>query len=178
MKKVLVIGSSGAGKSVLSRRIGEVTGLPVIHLDKHHWRPGWTEPPKEVWREQVAELVKGEEWIIDGNFGGTMEQRLEQCDTVVFLDLPRHVCAWRVLKRVITYRGDTRPDLAYGCPEKLDIPFLIWIWNFPKRSRPSVLQRIAGVADRVKVYQLKTAGEVEAFLTSLKKKYGNSSRAV
>jgi adenylate kinase family enzyme len=167
VKKILIVGSSGAGKSILSRRLGEVTGLPVIHLDKYHWRPGWTEPSKEVWREQVAELVQRDEWIMDGNFGGTMEQRLAGCDTVVFLDLPRHVCTWRVLKRVITYRGDTRPDLAEGCPEKLDIPFLIWVWNFPKRSRPTVLERIAKVKDRVRVFRLTNNAEIENFLSEM-----------
>ncbi|HVF30938.1 MAG TPA: DNA topology modulation protein [Pyrinomonadaceae bacterium] len=174
MKKVLVIGSSGAGKSVLARRLGEVTGLPVIHLDKHHWRPGWTEPPKEVWKNQVAELIKGDEWIIDGNFGGTMELRLASCDTVVWLDLPRYVCTWRVLKRVITYRGDTRPDLAPECPEKFDLPFLKWVWDFPKRSRPVVIERINKVKDRATIYRLKGSRDVENFLANVRQTYAQN----
>jgi adenylate kinase family enzyme len=176
VRRVLVIGSSGAGKSALSRRLGEITGLPVIHLDKHYWRPGWTEPPKDVWRDQVSELVKGDEWIIDGNFGGTMEQRLEKCDTVVFLDLPRHVCVWRIIKRVLKYRGNTRPDIAQGCPEKLDVPFLIWVWNFPKRSRPEVLRRIGSVEDRVTVYRLKNDRDVNEFTTSLQQEYAQNGK--
>ena len=179
MKRVLVIGSSGAGKSIMSRRLGEVTGLPVIHLDYHHWRPGWTEPPKEVWTEQVTELLKGEEWIIDGNFGGTMEQRLASCDTVIFLDLPRLVCTWGVIKRVLTYYGDTRPDLPAGCPEKFDLPFIKWVWDFPNRSRPRVLERIAAVQDRVNVYRLRSRREAEKFLADLRRKYeGNGNRKV
>lgn len=176
MKKVLIIGSSGAGKSVLSRRIGEITGLPVIHLDRYHWRPGWTEPKKEVWRKQVEELVSGDEWILDGNFGGTMELRLAHCDTVLFLDLPRHLCTWRILKRVLQYKGQTRPDLAEGCPEKLDLPFLLWVWNFPKRSRPVILERIARVGDHAKLYHLKTPREVDDFLASLQRHYANNGK--
>lgn len=175
MKKILVIGSSGAGKSILSRKLGEITGLPVIHLDFHHWRSGWTEPPKDVWEGQVTELLKGDEWIMDGNFGGTMERRLEGCDTVVFLDLPRLVCAWRVIKRVLTYHGDTRPDLPEGCPEKFDLQFLKWVWDFPNRSRPKVLARIANVADRARVFRLTSNREVEEFLNSMQQTYAGNS---
>ena len=171
MKKVLIIGSSGAGKSVLSRRLGDITGLPVVHLDRHHWRPGWTEPPKDVWQKQVEELVKRDEWIIDGNFGGTMEVRLAHCDTVVFLDLPRHLCTWRVFRRVLQYRGRTRPDLAEGCPEKFDLPFLLWVWNFPKRSRPVVVERIARVAGRAAVHHLKSLREVDEFIEEMQMRY-------
>ena len=175
MKKVLIIGSSGAGKSVLSRKLGAITGLPVVHLDFHHWRPGWTEPEKEVWEEQVKELIERDEWIMDGNFGGTMELRLQSCDTIVFLDLPRHVCAWRIIKRVLTYHGDTRPDLPEGCPEKFDLPFLKWVWDFPNRSRPRVLERIAKVADRARVFQLQSNRDVEEFLSSMRKTYARTA---
>jgi adenylate kinase family enzyme len=174
VKKILVIGSSGAGKSILSRKLGEITGLPVIHLDFHHWRPGWTEPAKEVWEAQVTELLELDEWVMDGNFGGTMERRLQSCDTVVFLDLPRHICALRVVKRVLTYHGDTRPDLAEGCPEKFDPAFLKWVWDFPNRSRPKVLERIAKVADRARVFRLKSNREVEEFLTSMRQTYAGN----
>jgi adenylate kinase family enzyme len=168
MNKVMVIGSSGAGKSVFSTRLSAITGLPLIHLDKHHWRPGWTEPPKEVWREQVAGLISRDRWIMDGNFGGTMEMRLAGCDTAIFLDLPRHICAWRVLKRAVSHYGRTRPDLAEGCPEKFDLPFLKWVWDFPERSRPTVLQRLSRVADRVKIVTLRSDIEKDKFLESLK----------
>ena len=164
MQKVLVIGSSGAGKSHFSTRLGARTGLPVIHLDQHHWRSGWTEPAKDVWRSQVEELLKGEQWIIDGNYGGTMELRLAACDTVIFLDLPRHVCTWRVLQRAIQYYGRNRPDLADGCPERIDWEFVKWTWNYPKRSRPAVLERLARVADKVTVVTLRSDREVERFL--------------
>jgi adenylate kinase family enzyme len=167
VKKVVVIGSSGAGKSVFSTRLGEITGLPVIHLDKHHWRPGWTEPPKEEWRRQVKELASGDSWIIDGNFGGTMEMRLAKCDTAILLDLPRHVCTWRVIKRVIRYHGRTRPDLAADCPERVDFPFIKWVWRFPKDTRPAVIERLSRVADSVSIIRLTSAAQVDRFLTSL-----------
>ncbi len=163
----MVIGSSGAGKSVFSRRLGDITGLPVVHLDKHHWRPGWVEPAKDVWREQVMELVGRDEWILDGNFGSTMEIRLAGCDTAIFLDYPRHVCTLRVIKRVFQYRGKTRPDLAPGCPEQLDLPFIKWVWDFPKRSWQQVLERLARFAEQVTIVKLRNDREADEFLGSV-----------
>ena len=168
VKKVVVIGSSGAGKSVFSTRLGEITGLPVIHLDKHHWRSGWTEPPKDEWCRQVDELASGASWIIDGNFGGTMEMRLAKCDTAILLDLPRHVCTWRVMKRVIRYYGRTRPDLAPGCPERIDLQVIKWVWKFPKDTRPVVIERLSRVAGSVSVIRLTSTAQVEEFLASIK----------
>ena len=167
MEKVLVIGSSGAGKSVFSKRLGEITGLPVIHLDRHYWRSGWVEPTKDVWRDQVEQLLKGDRWIIDGNYSGTMEMRLASCDTVIFLDLPRHVCSWRIVKRWIHYRDRSRPDIADGCPERIDLAFIKWTWSYPSRSRPNVLQRLSLVADRTNVITLRSNTEVTEFLGSL-----------
>jgi adenylate kinase family enzyme len=89
MRRIMVIGSGGAGKSIFSRRLGDVLGIEVIHLDRLHWKPGWAETPKGEWAELVGQLVRGDEWIIDGNYGGTLEVRLGACDTVIFLDLPR-----------------------------------------------------------------------------------------
>lgn len=167
MQKVLIIGSCGSGKSVFAKRLGSATGLPVIHLDTHFWKPGWVETPKDVWPETVAELLKGDSWIIDGNYSGTMEMRLEHCDTAIFLDMPRTVCTWRVLKRAYAHRGKTRPDLAPGCPEKIDLEFLKWTWNYPTRSRPRVLEKLRRVADRVRIVTLTSDREKERFLTSL-----------
>src|SRR6201995_1710403 len=115
MRRVLVIGSGGAGKSTFARRLGARLGLPGKHLDASYWKPGWVETPKEEWRRSVERLVEGDSWVIDGNYSGTLEVRLAACDTVVFLDLPRRVCIWRVLKRVLTYRDGSRPDMAEGC---------------------------------------------------------------
>ncbi len=170
MKKILVIGSSGSGKSVFSRRLGAVTGLPVVHLDQHYWRPGWVEPPKAVWREQVEEFLQRDSWIIDGNYSGTMELRLEHCDTAIFLDFPRHVCTWRVIKRAIRYRGRNRPDLAFGCPEKLDWEFLKWTWAYPDRSRVSVIERLSRVGSAISIVELRTNQQVNDLLKSLESK--------
>ena len=114
MKKVLVIGSGGAGKSTFATRLGELLGIEVIHLDQFYWRPGWVETPKSEWLETVERLVRKDSWIIDGNYSGSLEIRLAACDTVIFLDIARSVCVWRLLKRVVRYRKKNRQDMAEG----------------------------------------------------------------
>lgn len=167
MQRVLVIGSGGSGKTTLARRLGARLGLAVVHLDALYWRAGWVEPPREVWRERVAELARREAWVMDGNYSGTLEQRLAACDTVVFLDLPRTLCLWRVLKRGLTYHGRSRPDMAAGCPERLTLDFLLWVWRYPARSRPKVLRLLAAHAEGRRVVRLRSRAEVEEFLAGI-----------
>ena len=167
MKRVLVIGSGGAGKSTFAPRLGRRLGLPVIHLDRLFWHAGWVETPRDVWRPQVEELCAGDSWIIDGNYSNTLEVRLDACDTVIFLDLPRAVCLWRVLKRVVIYRRSARPDMAEGCRERIDLKFLYWVWSYPYRRRPKILARLAELAGRKRVYRLRTSAEIEKFLAEV-----------
>ena len=91
MHRIVVVGPGGAGKSVLARKMGERLGLPVIHLDALYWRPGWVQTPKDEWKAKVRELLSGERWIIDGNYGGTAGLRMAAADTIVLLDFPRRV---------------------------------------------------------------------------------------
>jgi adenylate kinase family enzyme len=147
--------------------LGALTGLKVIHLDVLHWKPDWTEPDKSEWQKTVETALKGDAWIIDGNFGGTMEMRIRASDTVIFLDLPRTLCVYRILKRVATYRKGTRPDMAEGCDEKFDWEFLKWVWNYPERSRPKVEALLKPVENEKKVIRLKSKREVENFFVNL-----------
>ena len=170
MKRVLVIGSGGAGKSTFARRLGERLGVPVIHLDRVYWRAGWVETPKEEWKKKVEELCAGDSWVMDGNYSGTLEARLEACDSVVFLDLPRILCLWRVVKRSLLYRRRGRPDMAEGCPERLDreyLLFLLWVWNYRKRSRPTVLRRLAEQSGGKQIFILRSDADVERFLAEV-----------
>src|SRR5947199_10477215 len=94
MNRVLVIGTGGTGKTTLARRLAERTALPLIHLDLLYWRPGGQPTPNAEWRQTVERLITAEKWIIDGNYGGTLDLRLAACGTVVLLDLPRGGCLW------------------------------------------------------------------------------------
>src|SRR2546423_1075672 len=123
MQRVVILGSGGAGKSTLARRLGLATGLPVIHLDAEYWQPGWIEPERDQWDQRVSELAAGEQWIMDGNFSRTLDVRLRACDTIIFLDVPRLLCLQRVIRRWWRNRGQVRDDMAPECPEKIDWEF-------------------------------------------------------
>lgn len=166
MKRVLVIGTGGAGKTTLARRLAECTGLPLIHLDSLYWRAGWEPTPPDEWRAKVAQLISGDSWIIDGNYGGTLDMRLEACDTVVFLDIPRVVCLWRVVKRRLRHFGRVRPELPPGCPDRLNWEFLTWIWTYRSRRRGEILQRLATVNNRKDVVILRSAAALEEFIAT------------
>jgi adenylate kinase family enzyme len=170
MKKILVVGSGGSGKSTFARRLGEALGLEVIHLDSFYWLPGWVEPAKDAWREKVSQLLNGESWVIDGNYSGTIDLRLEACDTAIFLDLPRSTCVWRIVKRAIVYRGQSRPDMAEGCNETLTWEFLRWVWSYPTRSRPKMLSRMEKHEERKTIVILRTKEEIENFICEVRGK--------
>jgi adenylate kinase family enzyme len=161
MRKVLVIGSGGAGKSTFARRLGELLELEVIHLDSIYWSPGWVEMEKPEWQSKVEELLSRSAWIMDGNYSGTLAIRLEACDTVIFLDISRLVCLWRLLKRAALYRDRRRPDMAEGCPEKLDWKFLRWVWGYPERIRPKIIDLLEKSTKQV--IWLRSPAEVKRF---------------
>lgn len=143
MQRVLVIGISGAGKTTLSRTLAERTGLPLIHLDKEFWRPGWTPTPRVEWRPKVAELTARERWVMDGNYDSSLDLRLLRADTLIWFDYPRLPCLWRAMKRVAASYGRVRPDLAPGCPERVDFEFLRYIWSFNRLQRPAIQRQLA-----------------------------------
>lgn len=138
----MIIGSGGAGKSTLAVKLGQLTGIAVIHLDAHYWQPGWIEPDKRAWDESVHTMTLKDKWIIDGNFSRTMPIRLERADTAVFLDFNRWVCLYRVITRYIKHRGIARPDMHPGCPEKLDFAFIRFILFFPNVQRPAIYRAL------------------------------------
>lgn len=163
MRRVAVLGPGGAGKTTFSRRLGAVTGLPVVHLDEQHWQPGWTPTPREAWRAwQEEHLVADGHWIADGNYSGTMDVRLSRADTVVLLFTPRGRRLGRVLRRTLGSLG--RPVQASGCPERLDPAFLRWVWRYDVDTRPRVEDAVRRLAVAADVHRLATGADVEAFL--------------
>ena len=168
-RRVLVIGSGGSGKSTLAARIGARTGLPVIHLDQLYWKEGWRATPDEEWRRSICALIARPEWVMDGNYGGTLDLRMAACDLVVFLDVPRLRCLRRVLWRWLRYRGRSRPDMAPNCPERLEWEFVRWIWTYPRRRRPGVLAKVAAHGKPLAV--LRTRADTERFVASLHERH-------
>ena len=168
MKKIIIIGSSGSGKSTLSRELAAILNLPLYHLDQMNWRSGWEEVPRDEQRRLQEDVVKGNKWIIDGNYGGTLDLRMQEADTILFLDFHRVICMTRAFKRVMTYRNQVRPDMAEGCPERFDLEFFKYIWNFPKQKTPHILKRLADLPDEKRVIHFRKPREVAEFLKELK----------
>lgn len=161
MQQIAIVGSSGAGKSTLALELSRTFNLPVIHLDAEYWQPSWVKTPSEVWRERQKSLLEAERWIVDGNYSSTMDMRFEAADTI-FLDFPRLLCTWRVLKRVLEYRPGIRPDMPEGCHERCDLDFIKYVWTFPEQHRPRILERLEVYSEKT-LYHLKTPLELDGF---------------
>lgn len=149
MQRVLVIGSPGAGKSTLARALAARTGLPLHNLDRMHWLPGWIERDRAEGLEELRGVLAQERWIIDGNYGSSLPERLTRADTVVCLDYPTHLCLARVFKRWWQYRGRTRPDMTEGCPENLNLEFLHYVLTFRSAWQARNAGAVAGFSGQV-----------------------------
>ncbi|WP_212935769.1 DNA topology modulation protein [Bacillus hominis] len=168
MKKIILIGSGGSGKSTLARLLGNKLKIQVYHLDALFWKPNWEGVPREEQRTVQNDLIKEEKWIIDGNYGGTMDIRINAADTIIFLDIHRTICVYRAFKRIVQYRNKTRPDMGTGCEERFDLQFFKWIWEYPKSKRPAILTKLDQLSKNKKVIILKSPNEVQRFLTEVR----------
>ena len=151
MRRIAICGNSGSGKSRLAAQIATATGLPLIHLDQHHYLPGWTVRPKDEWEAWHCDAVQRDAWILDGNFTRTLPERVAAANLIIFLDVPVWLCLWRVAKRAFTNYGRILPDMPQGCPEKFDPAFFVnvWAWRHDQR-RPNIdALNAAGTDNRV-----------------------------
>jgi adenylate kinase family enzyme len=167
MRRILVIGSGGSGKSTLTRKLGEKLCLPVIHLDALYWSPGWKEHNPLTWPATVEQACSSESWVMDGNYSGTLVQRLPRADTVVYLDMPRWFCIRNIVLRSIHNLGRSRDDLGEGCPEGPDLEFMRWVWNYPTRSRARVLAMIEEHGAHCERHVFRSWRESDAWMDSL-----------
>jgi adenylate kinase family enzyme len=120
---------------------------------------------REDWAVTQSELVAHERWIVDGNYSNTFDLRFARADTVIVLDFPRRVCMYRALKRIVlNWHRDTQ---APGCPERFDLEFLRWLWDFPRDSRPVLDDALSRFHGRVNVVQLRTPAAAREYLSDL-----------
>ncbi len=146
MKRVCIIGSPGSGKSTFARRLAEITGLPLCHLDLLNWQADRTTVSHKVFLERLERVLAQKCWIIDGNYSATMERRLALCDTIFFFDLPVEVC----LSGVAARQGKVRPDMPWIEVEE-DPEFTDYIRSFPETQRPGILERLAALPPAVEI---------------------------
>ena len=167
LRRVAIIGPCGAGKSTLARQLGTHLELPVFHLDRLYWKPGWVESEREEFRGRQLALVESAAWIVDGNYGSTFDLRMARADLVIYLDFPRRIYFRRVLWRSIRGLGRTRPDLTEGCPERLDLSFFRFTWNIPTQSRPRTLEGLARHNVAGRLVRLRSPRDVRHFIDAL-----------
>jgi adenylate kinase family enzyme len=149
LQRVLIIGPCGSGKSTLARELAPLLGLPLVHMDQLGWQTGWVETGKAELHARLVDAVAQDAWLIDGNYGSTLAPRLERADTVIYLDFPIRLCLWRLIRRVTILRGQSRPDMPEGCPERFDLAFFWYVMNWNNGPRPRTERAIAPYADKV-----------------------------
>ena len=164
--RIAILGSAGAGKSTMAIKLNELTGIPVIHLDRMHWNPGWVATPKDEFDSNVFKVAAEDRWIIDGNYLRTLDLRIKQADTIIFIDFSRLFCIYRVLKRWIGNYGKARYDVGEGCPDKIDWQFIKWIWGYPRHSRKIILDKM--LKSGKNTYHLKSRKDVACFINKVR----------
>lgn len=163
MKRIMVIGCPGSGKSTFSRALYQKTGIPLFHLDMMYWNPDRTTVEKAVFRERLADVIQKDEWIIDGNYGSTIELRLQACDTVIFLDYSPDVCLDGIMKR----RGKVRSDMPWTEKEdEEDQQFIEFVKSFASQSRPMIVELLDRYPQK-EVFIFKDRDEADRFLNRL-----------
>ena len=162
MKKVIVIGCPGSGKSTVSRALHNKTGIPLYHLDMMYWNADKTTVEKSLFLERLSAVLEKDEWIIDGNYGSTMELRMVACDTVIFLDYPLEVCLDGIKER----RGKPRSDMPWIETEE-DAEFIEFIKNYNKQQKPKVLELLKKYGDK-NIIIFKSREQSDAFLNGEK----------
>lgn len=168
MRRIIVIGCQGSGKTSLARNLGRKLGLPVVHLDVLYWRPGWKPSDKPSFRVRAAEAIAGEAWVVDGSFSGlAFDLTLARADTLVIIDCPRWLCQWRILWRSAVDRDAMRPDLPAGCPEQFDWKLMREAWRYDTERGPVIeAERVQYGAD-VPVVRLQSDREIQDFLDAV-----------
>lgn len=146
--RIHVTGNAGAGKTSLAQKLGEALSLPVFSLDSIVWKPGWQKTPREERRALETALIQRPAWVIDG----VSEQVRQSADWVIYLDVPRHVCTWRGLRRSLRHFHRTRPELPTNCPEWRIVPRLLRIiWLFPSNAGMAIAREAAHDPNRYRV---------------------------
>ena len=162
MKKILVIGCPGSGKSTLSKELNNITGIPLFHLDMMFWNPDRTTVDKAVFLEQLTEVLEKDEWIIDGNYSSTMELRIAACDTVIFLDYPLEICLDGVRQR----RGKPRSDIPWTETEE-DEEFIDFIKKFEFQSKTKITALLIKYRNK-NIFVFANRKQADKFLSKLK----------
>jgi adenylate kinase family enzyme len=169
MRRVLVIGNSGSGKSTFARALGAKTGLPVTHIDQIFWQPGWVQAPRDAYVARLDAVLARDEWIIDGTNSSTFDRRIPRADAIIWLKRSRVACCRRIIWRVLTSYGRVRPDMAAGCPEQFDWEFMKFVWGFDAVYESRIVAALDRYAAWPRTVILRSDRETAKYLGDLAK---------
>ena len=161
-KKIIVIGCPGSGKSTFSKELNKITGIPLFHLDMMYWNSDKTIVENSVFLERLSKIFENEKWIIDGNYSKTLDLRIQNCDTVIFLDFPVEICLEGVRSRL----GKKRTDMPW-IEQNEDAEFIEFIKNFNTNNKPQILKLLNKYSNK-EIYIFKSRNELNDFLLNLK----------
>ena len=163
MKRIMVVGCPGSGKSTVAIRIAQKLDLPVVHLDQIHYAPGWQERTKAEKTRLATRAEQANRWVIDGNLSATYPHRLSRADCCVWLDIPLHIRLWRVLKRRLS---GARVGLPLGSPDQLTWEFIKYVLRSDRLTRPKY-QKLHLEAGSTPFFHLRSTQEINSFLSAL-----------
>lgn len=166
MQRVLIVGTSGVGKTTLSMHLARITGLPVTHLDLLAWTAGWVRRPQDVFERELDDVLAQERWLVDGNYIKSLPERAGRADTLILIDLPLWQCLIRVFRRWWRNRGKQRHDLPDGCLEPLPWTFLKWVLSAPP-SHQSIWLEVAAKNPELRFVHLTSARQVDEYVQGL-----------
>lgn len=153
IRKVAIVGAPGSGKTTLSYKLQEIFKLPICHIDSIHQLPNWVLRETSERDRMILEETKKDEWIMDGTFTDTLEERVKVADIIIFLDYPTIVSLMGVFKRLATRLGKEKPDMP-GCKEKFDLSFIIYVAGYNKERRKYIVEILEKYKDRnIKVFK-------------------------
>jgi adenylate kinase family enzyme len=161
-RRILVLGSSGSGKTHLATRLAAILDLELIHLDAQFWKQGWRPRSGREWRAKVSRLVEGASWIMDGTYERSLDLRIPRADAIILLECPRIQCLKRVFRRQIDAWSRGRSD----GPRPIDANHLRYVWQYPAVTRPAVLESIERYGRGKYVVSIDGPEAVEPFLAA------------
>jgi adenylate kinase family enzyme len=165
MRRIIVVGCPGSGKTSLAVKLGRKLGLPVVHLDVLYWRPGWKESDQASFRGRVADAVAGESWVVDGSYSGlAFDLTLARADALIVIERAPWLCLWRVALRSTFDRAGARPDLAEGCPEHFDWNLMREVWRYNADRRPRIEAERLKYGAHIPVVRLTSDRAIQEFI--------------
>ncbi|WP_288426997.1 AAA family ATPase [uncultured Agrobacterium sp.] len=167
--RVMVVGSSGSGKTTISRKIATHLGADYFSIDRDvRWLPNWTQREKAEQHRIINDIIVGDRWVLDGSNPSTFNVRLPRTDIVIWMRLPRWTCLAGIARRVARNYGRVRADMADGCREPFpDMEFLTYVWTFEQRHAPIFIRNFDLCGPEVPIFQVKSREEAGRLLDLL-----------